>query len=112
MEDFLLLDGQLSDEERLLRDTLRRFVDDAVTPRMEDAYENAEFPRDLIPPLAELGLLGMTVPSEYGGSDASAVAYGLACQELERGDSGIRSFVSVQCSLCMYPIFRYGGGRR
>lgn len=108
MEDFLLLDEELTNEERLIRDTVRRFSDDEVIPIMADCYEKARFPQELIPRLAELGLLGMTLPEEYGGSNASAVAYGLACQELERGDSGIRSFASVQSSLCMYPIFRFG----
>ncbi len=108
MEDFLLLDAQLKDEEKLIRDTVRRFVDDEVTPKMEDAYENAQFPPIFISRLAELGLLGMTFPTKYGGSGASYIAYGLACQELERGDSALRSFVSVQSSLCMFPIFTYG----
>lgn len=75
---------------------------------MPEAYEKARFPAELIPQLVELGLLGMSLPPEYGGSQANPVMYGLVCQELERGDSGLRSFVSVQNSLCMYPIFRYG----
>jgi len=108
MEDFLLLDEQLTDEEKQVRDTIRAWVDRDVTPLMLDAYEKAEFPAQLIPQLAEFGLFGMTLPEEYGGSDASYVAYGLVCQELERGDSGIRSFMSVQSGLCMYPIYRYG----
>lgn len=108
MEDFLLLDEQLQPEERMLRDQVRRFVDTEVIPKMEQAFEEAVFPNELIAKLAELGLLGMTLPEEYGGSAASGVSYGLVCQELERGDSALRSFVSVQSSLCMYPIFRYG----
>lgn len=108
MEDFLLIDELLSDEEKLVRDTVRRFVDEEVTPIMLDAYEQAYFPPKLITRCAELGLLGMTLPEQYGGSNASAVMYGLACQELERGDSGLRSFVSVQSSLTIYPIFAYG----
>lgn len=108
MEDFLLLDKHYSDDEILIRDTVRRFVDDEVLPVIEDAYEKGEFPKEFITKSAELGLLGMTLPEEYGGSNASYVAYGLVCQELERGDSGLRSFASVQSSLCMYPIFRYG----
>jgi glutaryl-CoA dehydrogenase len=75
---------------------------------MPEAFEKAEFPHELIKKTAELGLLGLTLPTEYGGANASYVAYGLVCQELERGDSGLRSFVSVQSSLCMYPIFRFG----
>ncbi len=108
MQDFLLLDQQLSSEERLIRDTVRKFVQTDVVPKMAVAYEQAAFPMELIPKLAALGLFGMTVPTEYGGAGANYVAYGLACQELENGDSGIRSFVSVQSSLCMYPILVFG----
>lgn len=108
MEDFLLLDELLTDDEKLVRDTVRRFVDEEVTPVMMDAYEKAYFPQEFIARSAELGLLGITLPEQYGGANANYVTYGLACQELERGDSGLRSFVSVQSSLCMYPIFAYG----
>jgi glutaryl-CoA dehydrogenase len=108
VEDFLFLDEQYSEDERLIRDTVAKFADNEVIPLMMDAYEKAEFPQQLIEKSAQLGLLGLTLPVEYGGSEASYVAYGLVCQELERGDSGLRSFVSVQSSLCMYPIFRYG----
>lgn len=107
MQDFLHFDDQYSHEEKMIRDSVRRFVDERVTPKMMVAYEKGEFPRELIGELAELGLLGMTLPEPYG-LNASSVAYGLVCQELERGDSGIRSFVSVQSSLCMYPIFSFG----
>lgn len=105
--DFLNLDAHFSQEERLMRDSLHRFVDQEVLPIIADAYENARFPAELVPKIAELGLLGMTLPAPYG-LGASPIAYGLACQELERGDSGLRSFVSVQSSLCMFPIFQYG----
>lgn len=108
MEDFLLIDELLTDEEKLVRDTVRRFVDDEVSPVIMDAYEEAYFPQQFIQRTAELGLLGMTLPEQYGGANANYVSYGLACQELERGDSGLRSFVSVQSSLCTYPIFAYG----
>lgn len=108
MEDFLLIDELLSDEEKLVRDMVRRFVDDEVTPVMIEAYEDAHFPPELIKRSAELGLLGITLPEQYGGSNSNYVTYGLVCQELERGDSGLRSFVSVQSSLVMYPIFAYG----
>lgn len=108
MEDFLLLDQQLSSEERLVRDSVHKFVQADIVPIMAQSYEQAVFPLDLIPKLAALGLFGMTVPSQYGGADANYVSYGLACQELERGDSGVRSFVSVQSSLCMYPILAFG----
>ncbi|WP_133130367.1 acyl-CoA dehydrogenase family protein [Legionella yabuuchiae] len=108
MDDLLFLDEQLKDDERMIRDSVARFVEKDVIPLMPEAFERAEFPKALIKKSAELGLLGLTLPAEYGGSEASYVSYGLVCQELERGDSGLRSFVSVQSSLCMYPIFRYG----
>jgi glutaryl-CoA dehydrogenase len=108
MEDFLLLDDLLSNEEKLTRDTVRRFADNEIIPIIPDAFEAGRFPQELVPKIAALGLLGMTLPSQYGGSEANSIAYGLACQELERGDSALRSFVSVQSSLCMFPIFKYG----
>lgn len=108
MDDLLFLDEQLHDDERMIRDSVARFVAKDVIPLMDDSFEHAEFPRQLIRQSADLGLLGLTLPAEYGGAEASYVAYGLVCQELERGDSGLRSFVSVQSSLCMYPIFRFG----
>jgi len=108
MEDYFLLDQSLQPEERLIRDSVHEFVSEVVIPVMPDAFEKAEFPRFLIPKLAELGLLGLTLPTEYGGSGANCVSYGLVCQELERGDSSLRSFVSVQSSLCMFPIFSLG----
>lgn len=108
VEDFLLLDESLSDEERFIRETVSRYVTDDVIPVIAEAYEKGEFPHEFIKQTADLGLLGLTLPAEYGGSEASYVSYGLVCQELERGDSGLRSFVSVQSSLCMYPIFQYG----
>lgn len=108
MDDILFLDEQLQDDERMIRDSVARFVSKDVVPLMPEAFEQGKFPLSLIKKTAELGLLGLTLPMEYGGSDASYVAYGLVCQELERGDSGLRSFVSVQSSLCMYPIYQYG----
>lgn len=108
MDDFLRLDDNLHAEERLVRDSIREFATSEITPLMLDAYEKGFFPDELIPKLAELGVFGMTLPEQWGGSNASYVSYGLACQELEYGDSGVRSFVSVQSSLCMYPIFAYG----
>jgi len=108
VDDLLFLDEQLHDDERMIRDSVARFVAKDVVPLMESSFEHAEFPRQLIQQSAELGLLGLTLPAQYGGAEASYVAYGLVCQELERGDSGLRSFVSVQSSLCMYPIFRFG----
>ncbi len=98
----------LSDEERMVQDSVARFTDERVLPIIGDCFDRGVFPADLIPEIAGLGLLGSSLPAEYGGGGMNAVCYGLICQELERGDSGIRSFVSVQSSLCMYPIFAYG----
>jgi glutaryl-CoA dehydrogenase len=98
----------LTEEERMVQDTVARFTNERVLPIIGDCFDKAEFPKHLIPEIAELGLLGATLPAEYGGAGMSGVSYGLICQELERGDSGIRSFASVQSSLCMYPIFAYG----
>ncbi|MBY0545539.1 MAG: acyl-CoA dehydrogenase family protein [Gammaproteobacteria bacterium] len=108
MQDLIQIDALLTAEEKSIRDTVRHFVDTEVTPIMADCYENGHFPQALIKRFAELGLLGITLPEQLGGVGASYVAYGLVCQELERGDSALRSFVSVQSSLCMYPIFAYG----
>lgn len=93
MDDLLQLDEKLQDDERMIRDSVARFVDKEVIPVMPEAFENAHFPKEWIKKVADLGLLGLTLPTEYGGSEASYVAYGLVCQELERGDSGLRSFV-------------------
>jgi glutaryl-CoA dehydrogenase len=98
----------LSDEERMVQDTVARFTDERVLPIIGDCFDQGRFPKELVPEIAGLGLLGSSLPEEYGCAGMSAVQYGLICQELERGDSGIRSFVSVQSSLCMYPIFAYG----
>lgn len=108
MKDLFQLDDQYNDEQRLIRDTVKKYVDEEALPLFSSAFEKGEFPRLLIDAVAELGLLGMTLPQTYGGSDADYISYGLVCQELERGDSGLRSFVSVQSSLCMYPIYTYG----
>ncbi len=108
MQDLLQIENQLSNEERTVRDTVRHFVDKEVIPLMPNAYDQGEFPSKFIKELGKLGLLGMTLPEQYGGSGASAVEYGLACQELERGDSGLRSFMSVQSALAMFPIYRFG----
>ena len=108
MDDLLFFDEQLYEDERLIKESVARFVREEVTPLMFESFEYAKFPKHLIKRVAELGLLGLTLPTQYGCAQASAVAYGLVCQELEAGDSGLRSFVSVQSSLCMYPIFTYG----
>ena len=98
----------LSEEERAVQDTVARFTNERVLPIIGDAFDQARFPKELVPEIAELGLLGSSLPEQYGGGGLNGVSYGLICQELERGDSGIRSFVSVQSSLCMYPIYAYG----
>ena len=98
----------LTEEERAVQDTVARFTDERVIPIIGDAFDQGRFPHELVAEIADLGLLGSSLPEQYGGGGLNAVSYGLICQELERGDSGIRSFVSVQSSLCMYPIFAYG----
>ncbi len=108
MEDFLLLDQHLTAPERAVRDKVRAFVREKVIPKMAHAFEDAIFMREFIKDYAELGLLGMTLPHKYGGGAADYISYGLACQELEYGDSSLRSFFSVQNSLCMYPIMQFG----
>ena len=98
----------LSDEERMVQDSVGRFVDEKVLPIIGDCFDQARFPKELIPEIAGLGLLGASIPEKYGCAGMNGVSYGLICQELERGDSGLRSFASVQSSLVMYPIFAYG----
>ncbi len=105
--DYLNVDHLLSDEERMIRDTVRRFVADKVTPYVGDWFEQATIPLELAPELGKLGVLGMHLEG-YGCAGASATAYGLACMELEAGDSGLRSLVSVQGSLAMFAIWRWG----
>lgn len=106
--DLFDIRSQLSEEERAVKDAVARFTDEKVLPIIGDCFNQGRFPKELIPEIASLGLLGSSLPEEYGCAGLNAVSYGLICQELERGDSGIRSFVSVQSSLCMYPIFAYG----
>ena len=106
--DFYRIDDLLSDEERMVRDTVRRFVDDRVIPIIDKHFEEATFPTELISEMATIGLFGGNLPEEYGCANMNNVAYGLVMQELERGDSGLRSFVSVQGALVMYPIFAFG----
>lgn len=106
--DYMNLDGLLSEEELLVRNTVREFVDDNVIPIIERHARAGTYPMDLIPKMAELGLFGSTLPAKYGCAEMNNVAYGLVMQELERGDSGVRSFASVQSSLVMYPIYAYG----
>ena len=99
--------GLLSEEERMVQDSVARLVDERVLPIIRDCFEQHRFPKELIPDLAALGLLGSSLEG-YGCAGLNAVSYGLICQQIERGDSGLRSFVSVQSSLCMYPIYAFG----
>ena len=108
MLDFFNLDSQLSEDERAVRDSVRRFVDDRVLPIIGKCYVDGRFPKELLPELAELGVFGANLPEVYGCAGLNNVAYGLIMQELERGDSGVRSFASVQGALAMYPIFAFG----
>src|ERR1700736_4985000 len=106
--DYFGLDPLLTDEDRLTRDTVARLVDREVIPQIGRAWLAGEFPRELVSKLGALRLFGANLPQEYGCAGMSNVAYGLIMQELERGDSGVRSFASVQGALVMYPIFAYG----
>ena len=108
MNDFYSIDSVLSEEERAVRDSVGRFVDERVLPVIGKAYVDGKFPRELIPGMAELGMFGANLPEEYGCAGLNNVAYGLIMQELERGDSGVRSFASVQGALVMYPIYAFG----
>jgi glutaryl-CoA dehydrogenase len=108
MLDFFDIDSALSEEERAVRDSVRRFVDERVLPIIGEAYVQGRFPRELIPELAALGVFGANLPEEYGCAGLNNVQYGLIMQELERGDSGVRSFASVQGALAMYPIYAFG----
>ena len=106
--DFFGLEESLADDERLAMQSVREFVEAEVKPVIADYYERGEFPTSLIAKLGNLGVLGANLPSDYGCAGMSNVAYGLVMQELEAGDSGVRSFASVQGALCMYPIFAFG----
>jgi glutaryl-CoA dehydrogenase len=106
--DYYNLESLLTPEEIMIRNTVREFVSDEIIPIIEKFNRESEFPIQLVPKMAELGLYGSTFPQKYGCAELNYVSYGLITQELERGDSGIRSFVSVQSSLVMYPIFRFG----
>jgi glutaryl-CoA dehydrogenase len=108
MLDFYNIDSVLSEEERAVRDSVRRFVDERVLPIIGDAYVQGRFPKELIPEMGELGVFGANLPEEYGCAGLNNVQYGLIMQELERGDSGVRSFASVQGALAMYPIYAFG----
>src|SRR5207253_10972942 len=105
--DFIDFDSQLNDEEKLVRQTARQFVENEIIPIIEKHSREGTFPRHLVPQLGELGFFGASLHG-YGCAGMSNVAYGLVMQELERGDSGVRSFVSVQSALVMYPIYAFG----
>ena len=105
--DFLEIDQLLSDDERLVRDTSRKFIEDNLIPIIEECNRAGRFPRELVKPMADLGFFGASLKG-YGCAGMSNVEYGLVMQELERGDSGVRSFVSVQSALVMYPIYAFG----
>src|ERR1700688_972293 len=105
--DYIDFDSQLNDEEKLVRQTARQFVDNEVIPIIEKHNREATFPMELVPKLGDLGFFGASLEG-YGCAGMSNVAYGLVTQELERGDSGLRSFVSVQSALVMYPIHAFG----
>ena len=106
--DLFNIDAALTEEERAVRDSVRRFVDERVLPIIGNCYVEGRFPKELIPEMAELGVFGANLPEEYGCAGLSNVSYGLINQELERGDSGVRSFASVQGALVMYPIYAFG----
>lgn len=108
MDDLLKLNDYFTEEERLVQKDVAKFIEQKVSPHILKAFEEATFPTHIISDCAAMGLFGLTLPTEYGGLGASYVSYGLICQELERCDSGLRSFVSVQNSLCMEPIYRFG----
>ena len=106
--DIYNIDSVLSEEERAVRDSIHRFVDEQVLPVIGKCYIDGRFPKEIIPQMAELGVFGANLPEEYGCAGLNNVSYGLIMQELERGDSGVRSFASVQGALVMYPIYAFG----
>lgn len=106
--DYFNIDSLLTEEELMIRNTVREFVSEEIIPMIEEYNRNSKFPLQIIPKMAEMGLFGPTLPAKYNCAELNNVAYGLIMQELERGDSGIRSFASVQSALVMYPIFTFG----
>jgi len=106
--DYYILDDLLSDEHKLIRSSVREWVKNEVSPIIEDCAQKCIFPKHLIKGLGEIGAFGPTIPVEYGGAGLDYIAYGIIMQEIERGDSGMRSLASVQGSLVMHPIFQYG----
>ncbi len=106
--DYYMVDELLTDEHKFIRDTVRNYVKKEISPIIEDYAQRAEFPEQIVKQMGDLGVFGPTVPQEYGGGGLDYISYGLMMQELERGDSGVRSTASVQGSLVMYPIYAYG----
>ena len=106
--DYFNVDELLTDEHKLIREAVRSYVKKEITPIIEDYAQRAEFPHQIVKQLGDLGCFGSTVPVEYGGGGLDYISYGLMMQELERGDSGVRSTASVQGSLVMFPIYAYG----
>ena len=106
--DYFNVDELLTDEQKLVRESVRNYVKKEISPIIEDYAQRAEFPQQIIKQLGELGCFGPTIPEQYGGGGLDYISYGLMMQELERGDSGVRSTASVQGSLVMFPIYQYG----
>src|SRR3954466_14916085 len=106
--DYFLVDELLSEEHKLIRESVRNYVKKQISPIIEDYAQKAEFPQQIVQQLGDLGCFGPTIPVEYGGGGLDYISYGLMMQELERGDSGVRSTASVQGSLVMFPIYQYG----
>ena len=106
--DYYQLDELYTDEQKLIRDSVREYAKANISPIIEDFAQRSEYPKQLIPGLAEIGAFGPYIPEQYGGAGLDQITYGLIMQELERVDSGIRSAASVQSSLVMYPIWKYG----
>jgi len=106
--DYYLVDELLTEEQKLIRESVRNYVKKEISPIIEDYAQRAEFPQRIVKQLGDLGCFGPTIPVEFGGGGLDYVSYGLMMQELERGDSGVRSTASVQGSLVMFPIYAYG----
>ena len=110
--DFYEIDKLLTEEQKLIRDSIRKFVDKEISPNIEEWYENNHFPLDIVGKMGKTGIFGPNVSEKYGGGGLDSISYGLIMQELERGDSGMRSTASVQSSLVMFPIEAYGSEER
>src|SRR6187402_1308553 len=106
--DYFMLDDLLTEEQKLIRESVRNYVKKEISPIIEDYAQRAEFPQQIVKQMGDLGCFGPTIPEQYGGGGLDYISYGLMMQELERGDSGVRSTASVQGSLVMFPIYAYG----